>query len=148
MSFALTNFKMYPLKIEGPSLKRGLQVIELSITRGAAGDTVCDYGVVGGTFWTAAIANNSFGDFAKKALDAYLVISSKIEALQSHEIVASNGFHLRAGSTSATQHTLTNPATFPAVTPVVTFANNANPTSVKIIATFALKDEVEPVTFI
>jgi len=148
MAFALTDCKMYQLESKGAIRRRGLQVVELTVTRGAAGDTSCDYGAVGGTFWTNAVANGTTGALAQKALDAYIgTINGNIESIQSHEITANNGFHLRAGSTSATQHTLTNTATFPAITPVVTFANNAAPATVKIVATFALKDDIEPVTF-
>jgi hypothetical protein len=148
MAFALTDCKFYELHSRSATKRRGLQVIELTVTRGAAGDVDFDYGDVAGTFWTDAVANGTTGALARKALDAYRGgIDQNIVSLVSHELTANNGFSLRASSTSATQHTLTNNDTFPIIEPVVTFANNAAPATVKLVAVFALADDKQPVTF-
>jgi hypothetical protein len=148
MAFALTDCKFYELNSRSATRRRGLQVIELTFTRGAAGDTDCDYGDIAGTFWTDCLADATTGALARKALDAYIGgINQNIVAVADHELTCNNGFSLRAAAASATAHTLTNNDTFPIIEPVVTFANNAAPATVKLVATFALADDKQPVTF-
>lgn len=148
MAFALTDCKFYQVGVESASRRRGLQGIELTFTRGAAGDTDGDYGDIAGTFWTDCLANADTGVLARRALDAYIGgIDGNIVAVCDHELTCNNGFSLRAAAASATAHILGYQGVFPVIKPVVTFANNAAPATVKLVAVFALSDDKQPVTF-
>lgn len=148
MAFALTDCKFYQIDSKSAIRRRGLQEVELTFTRGAAGDTDCDYGDIAGTFWTDCLADATFGALARKALDAYIGgIDGNIQAICDHELTCNNGISLRAAAASATAHILGYEGVFPVIKPVVTFANNAAPATVKLVAKFALADDKQPVTF-
>lgn len=148
MAFALTDARFYKVEIPSAIDKRGLQGIELTVTKSAAGDTDLDIGNTSGTFWTAAIANGTYGTQADLALKQFKLIASSIEALVSCEITAANGFMLRVASVSgATQYALTNGGSFPAVVPEITLANDAAPATLKIRMLLSLVKNVNTVDF-
>ena len=66
MAFALTSFEAFPLQIDEPIQKRAVQIVRFTITAAGA-DVDLDFGDVAGTFWTAAIANGTYGTFATTA---------------------------------------------------------------------------------
>jgi len=149
MAFALTDCKFYEVHSRSATRRRGLQVIELTVTRSADDDVDFDWGDIAGTFWANAVANATTGELAAKALSAYTgTINLRIAALVDQELTCNNGFSLRSASASGpTAHALTNDGTFPVIKPVVTFANNAAPATIKLIATVALDNDSQPVTF-
>jgi hypothetical protein len=76
MAFSLTAFQARSLEIQSPSYKKGIQQAVLTIT-GTAADVDLDVGDVSGTFWTAALANTTYGTLASKALDILTKISDQ-----------------------------------------------------------------------
>lgn len=147
MAFALTNARFYKVEIPSAVDKRGLQGIEMTVTRLTA-DTDLDFGDVDGTFWTAAIADATYGTLSTLALGEFKKIASNIEAIVSLEITAVNGVMLRVASAStATQYDLTNAATFPETEFVVTLGANAAPATLKIRALLSLNSDVNTVDY-
>lgn len=67
MSFALTSFFADGVRFSGPGLIRATQQYQFNITA-AATDVDLDIGDVTGTFWTAAIANTTYGEMATQVL--------------------------------------------------------------------------------
>ena len=68
MAFALVAFRARQVDIASPSLKRGIQQVVLDITA-AATDVDMDIGDDSGTFWTACLADATYGELAEQALD-------------------------------------------------------------------------------
>ena len=87
MAFALTSFEAFPLQIDEPIQKRAVQVVRFTITALAA-DVDLDFGDVAGTFWTAAIANGTYGTSAtaKTYWTQILANAASIISLYSFEI--------------------------------------------------------------
>lgn len=65
MAFALTKFEARGINYSGPSKKRGVQQAYLKIT-GLVGDVSLGLGDDSGTFWTAALADATYGAMAAK----------------------------------------------------------------------------------
>lgn len=66
MAFALTKFKAYGLRAEGAVRPHAQQVMSFTLT-GAATDISYDFDETGGTFWTSAEANATYGALASAA---------------------------------------------------------------------------------
>lgn len=147
MAFALTNAKFYKVDTSSPIDKRGLQAIEMTITRGSS-DTDLDIGDIAGTFWTAAIADATYGTESRRALDSFTLIASQIEQVASCEITAANGFLLRVASVSAvTQYQLVNGGTFPVVKPEIVLNSGAAPATLKVTMLLSLFSDKNTVDF-
>lgn len=147
MAFALTDARFYKVEIPSAIDKRGLQGIEMTITRGSS-DTDLDIGNTSGTFWTDALADGTYGAQADLALKQFALIASDIEALVSCELTAANGFLLRVASVSAvTQYQLDNGGSFPVVTPEITLNSGAAPATVKLRWILSLNKNVNTVDF-
>lgn len=82
MSFALVAFHARGVEITSPSNKRGIQQVVLDITA-TANDVDLDIGDDGGTFWTAAIADATYGDLATEALEILQSIVAQSAAFMS-----------------------------------------------------------------
>ena len=67
MTFALTKAEFRSVAHQNPSLKRGIQEVLLTITA-ANTDTALDVGNASGTFWTAAVADATYGSMASAIL--------------------------------------------------------------------------------
>ncbi len=79
MSFALVAFHARGVEITSPSNKRGIQQVVLDITA-AATDVDLDIGDDSGTFWTAALADSTYGSLAASALDVLQAIVAQSAA--------------------------------------------------------------------
>lgn len=80
MAFALTAFTARQIDIASPQYKGGIQEIVMKIT-GLTSDVDLDIGDAGGTFWTAAQANTTYGEMAAKALDIMDRLSDQVDGL-------------------------------------------------------------------
>lgn len=92
MAFALTKYEARSLDIASPTYKRGIQQVVLDIT-GTSADVDLDLGDDSGTFWTAAQANTTYGELAKKALASLKRIVDQAQALvsvESQELLTKN----------------------------------------------------------
>lgn len=147
MAFALTDARLYKVEIPSAIDKRGLQGVEFTVTRGSS-DTDLDIGNTSGTFWTAAIADGTYGPQATKCLAEFQKFSAEIEAVVSCEITAANGFLLRVASVSAvTQYQLTNGGTFPDVVPEITLNSGAAPATLKVRMLLSLNSDKNTADF-
>lgn len=81
MAFALTGYKSYSRAAYEPVTAQFEQTVELTITR-AATDTALDLGNPAGTFWTAALADVTFGALATKALAHWKTVQGKTRVIQ------------------------------------------------------------------
>ena len=70
MAFALIAWKSYAKPIDQGTIKRFEHVVEMQIT-GLAADVDLDIGDLTGNFWTDALADATYGDYATAAV-AYL----------------------------------------------------------------------------
>lgn len=148
MAFALVDANFGKLEIPTAIKKRGLQYIEMKITRGAAGDTDLDIGDLSGTFWANAIANGTYGTQATLAKKEYEKIAAAVDGVISLDIIANTGPMLRVASTSgATNYDLSNGGTYPLVKPVITFTSNAAPATISVRLVLSLTDETNTVDF-
>ena len=148
MAFALVDANFGKLEIPTAIKKRGLQYIEMKITRGAAGDTDLDIGNVSGTFWTAAIADGTYGHLAGLALKEFTKIASSIDGLISVDILANTGTMTRVASTSgATNYDISNGGTYPAFVPEITLTSTAAPATISVRLVLSLTDETNTVDF-
>jgi len=84
MAFALTKFMAYGVDIAGPSKRRGIQRATLTITA-TVNDVALDFSADGGTFWTAARADATYGALATKALDILNQIEDQAVGLMNIE---------------------------------------------------------------
>lgn len=147
MAFALTSAQCYKLDIANATRAYGLQVIELTITRGTA-DVSLDFGNIAGTFWTAARADVTFGAYATQVASAVAPCLVAIDRIVSLSLIGSTGPLLQVATASAaTNFALTNGGTYPVVSPVVTFNAGTTPAEVKLLAVFALTDLTNPIEF-
>lgn len=69
MSFAVTGYHAYGIYIDEPVTTRAHQVISILAT-GTSADVVLDLANSSGTFWTAALADGTYGAVATAALAA------------------------------------------------------------------------------
>jgi len=147
MAFALTDANFGKIEIPTAIKKRGLQYIELKVTRGAS-DTDLDIGNSAGTFWTAAIADGTYGTLATNALREFQKIEDKIDGIVSLEILGANAPLLRVASASAaTNYDVSNGGTYPLVVPEVTLFNDAAPATLSVRLVVSLTDETNTVDF-
>ncbi len=143
MAFALTKFKAYGLRVEGAVRPHVQQVMSFTLTA-AATDIAYDLGTTGGTFWTSAEANATYGSLATAVkalllttlpglLPAGALIACESEVLQTFIQVASGA--------SGTQYTL-------AITdsmPTITFVSASAPTAWVLNLRWNLIDGAEAV---
>lgn len=80
MAFALTSMTTWAEPIQTASNYRGAQVIQMTIT-GADTDTAADIGDFGGTFWTDALADSTYGGIATAALAQLELIAAQAQSL-------------------------------------------------------------------
>jgi hypothetical protein len=147
MAFALTDATFYKIDIPSAVKKRGLQGLEFKVTRGAS-DTDLDIGNISGTFWTAAIADGTYGTQSALALKEFTKIASAIDGVVSCEVLGAAGMLLRVASASAnTQYTLVGSGTYPLVVPEITLYNDAAPATVSVRLVVSLTDETNTVDF-
>jgi hypothetical protein len=75
MAFAVTKFLSYGLEIPDPVPRRCVQRVEMTVTSLAA-DVAWDIGASAGTFWSAAVADVTYGGIATQALAALKLIGA------------------------------------------------------------------------
>jgi len=80
MAFACTKFKAYVVTAQSPTRARKLQRVAMTVT-GLNSDTALDIGTLGGTFWTAAKADGTYGSIANAAYDTLVKIVAEALAL-------------------------------------------------------------------
>lgn len=144
MAFALTKFRAIKIAQQSAVPKMGVCQIEMQVTRGSS-DTDLDVGDIDGTFWTAAIADATYGTLATAA-NAWL--NSILPSVISNE-----GFNLLGSGTSlamiqvtsasaATNFAVGNEQTFPLWFPNFTLNASADPATLNLVIKVGLVDGV------
>ncbi len=82
MTFALTSFCADGVQFNGPGQYRGIQTYIFTATA-AATDVDFDLGDPTGTFWTAAVADSTYGTMATQVLQAVTGFEGNIQAVKS-----------------------------------------------------------------
>jgi hypothetical protein len=139
MAFALTSFFADGNPYCGPGVEKAVQRVILTAT-GTTADIDLDIGDDTGTFWTAALANGTYGTMATSALDILQKIISQSttwQAVYSPEIDASG---VRAAAASGTAYTLT----FQNSRPNYLFDTAQGLTAYTIVIDYLLKPTIPP----
>lgn len=143
MAFALTKAEFRSVAHQNPSLKRGIQEVLLTIT-GANTDIDLDIGDAAGTFWTAAVANATYGAMAAAALvqlQAVVAGSAFLRRWECPELQASVYVQV-ASSPGASQYSLTTDT----YGPDILLASGSAPTSYHVYLVFEMAAGQFPVT--
>lgn len=139
MAFALTSFFADGNRYMGAGVETAVQRVILTAT-GTTADVDLDIGDNSGTFWTAAIANTTYGTMATQALETLQKIISQSttwQAVYSPEIDASG---VREAAASGTAYTLT----FQNSRPNYLFDTAQGLTAYTIIIDYLLKPSILP----
>lgn len=141
MSFALTRFKAYGIRASGATRQHVQQVAVLGITA-ANTDTAMDIQTLAGTFWTAAIANATYGSLATAARTK---IFTDITGVMAHFVSAhAPALFTRLQVTTATTGTEYNTALTAGI-PGFAFVSGSAPTAFTLTITWLLKDGYEAI---
>ncbi len=139
MAFALTGYVARGTDISGPNFKKGTQQVVIRAT-GTSADVDLDIGDAAGTFWTAAIADTTYGALATKALLSLQRVAAQSVA---NVAVSSNQLIDRvqvASLTTTGQFTLANDV----IGPNIAFNAGDGETAYYIILDYELNDRVFP----
>ncbi len=142
MAFALTSFLADGTPCIGASVEKAVQRVILTAT-GTTADIDLDIGDDTGTFWTAAIANATYGEMATQALATLQKVITQAttwQSVYSPEIDAST--QLRAAAAGAGTYTLT----FQNSRPNYLFNASAGLLAYTVIIEYVLKPALHPVT--
>jgi hypothetical protein len=148
MAFALTAARAYAVEIPNATTRLNQQFIELTITRGASGDTAFDFWNPSGTFWTAAKANGTTGELATSVIGILSPVLGQIKGLVDIQLVGNNDFLLQVATASAaTNYSVSNAGTYPVIRPVITFNASVAPATVFCTIGLSLNDNVSTVEY-
>jgi len=148
MAFALTKFKADGIRHTGPTRSHGEQIAVFSITA-ANTDTALDIATSGGTFWTAARANSTYGDLATAAWRMFFDKSpygSIPAAVATNGLLAVEGPNMVTyvkvlSLTAGNQYTISITSDIPSLA----FNSGSAPTSYTLTLRWLLADNLEPV---
>lgn len=143
MAFALTRFKAYGERVEGAVRPHVHQVCELHITA-ANTDIAYDIGTAGGTFWTAVLADATYGSLGTQA--KYVVLTSIAGIIYrligcDSEANINNRLKQASGSESGTGFSITVTSKMP----TLTYVSGSAPTSMVLVLKWILLDGYEAV---
>ncbi len=147
MAFAVTKFTAYGRLNTNPTIKRGIQLVELTIT-GANTDVAYDLGTTAGTFWTSAVAHATYGGIATAArtfiLTTLTAQVASILGVQAQALCTPVG---RINAATASTNTYTQ-AVAAVTTPMIELAFNSGnaPTSGTYVFEWLLADGMQPLT--
>ncbi len=145
MAFALTRFKSYARRHDGENRSHAEQVCELHITA-ANTDTAYDLDNGAGTFWTAALADATYGSLATTAKAVFLTAIPAVK----HRCMSVNGEplvgeYLRVLSGASGKQYIVAIGTTTAHMPNLTFVSGSAPTAITLFITWSLVDGIEAV---
>lgn len=142
-TFALTAFKAYGIRCEGATRLHALQRATFVVTATAADvayDISSDTTGSLGTFWTAVIADATYGSIGTQALAVIQSIQNQVKSLQSVRLGGALNY-VQGTATAASTYTVAVTTHLPSIA-----FNAANgPTSMTLTLEWILKDGLEPV---
>lgn len=134
MAFALTSFFADGTRFAGPGPYRATQTYVFTIT-GLTTDVDLDIGDASGTFWTAAIANTTYGEMATQVLAQIVRLEAQISAVKgiyTPQLAA----RIQAAAASGTAYTLSINTSL--TLPDYTFAASNGETAYTVFVEFLL----------
>jgi hypothetical protein len=140
MAFSLTKLRAWGNKIQTATPLRGEQVVELTIAA-AATDVDLDIGDDSGTFWTAALANATYGDIAAAAQTKLQEIVANVLQLTAVESAVLLGYTRVKAATATTEYDLSVQND----RPNITFVAASAPTALVLQLRWTLDDGQFPV---
>ncbi len=147
MAFAVTKFNAYGRLNTNATPKRGIQIVELTIT-GANTDIAYDLGTTAGTFWVSAEAHATYGAIATAAKTFILTtLYGQVASIYSVSAQALCTPVGRINAATASSNTYTQ-AVAVVTTPMIelAFASGSAPTTGTYIFEWLLADNTEPLT--
>lgn len=143
MAFALTKFKADGVRAEGATRQHAFQTAQFMITALAA-DVVMDISAVTtgalGTFWTAVIADATYGAIGTQALTAIKAIQNQVLSLTSVDLGGALDY-VKGTAVAASTYTIATTLHLPTVT-----FNAANgKLAYLVVLKWVLKDGLEAV---
>lgn len=135
MAFALTKYKQHGVGLSGPGERTTLGFVELEIT-GLTTDVDLDIGDDDGTFWTAALANSTYGAMAAQALSDLQDIVANADdllAVKSQQLLD----RVQAAAASGTAYTVG----IEEKRPNITFAASNGETAYTIVLEYLMKEQ-------
>jgi hypothetical protein len=106
MAFALSKFRAYALGIPSATDKYGLQAIEMTISR-TSSDVLLDLDDVAGTFWTAALADGTYGAYVSRLLPSWTQLLTKIENIVECRMIGDGNAMVQLMGAQASSGTVT-----------------------------------------
>lgn len=143
MAFALTKAEFRSVCFQNPSYKKGIQEVVLTIT-GANTDIDLDIGDSGGTFWTAAQADATYGTMAANVLTKLQEVVAQADYLKAWECpqLQATAYIQVASAPGASQYSLTTDT----YGPNILLQSGSAPTSYKVHLFYELDAGVFPVS--
>lgn len=143
MSFAITKFKAYGIRAEGAVRPHCQQVFSFTFTA-ANTDIAYDLGTSGGTFWTSAIADTTYGSLATAVRT--LLLTRLPGMLPDSALVGIQGEPIKtyiqvAAGAVGSQYTLAISSSMP----TITFVAGSAPTAWVLNLTWNLADGMEAI---
>jgi hypothetical protein len=134
----VTKFAAYGLENPDPVRRRNVQRVVMTVT-GAAADVTWDIGnLTPGTFWTAAVADATYGTLSANALAVITAIAANALAFDRLGGTIATNYQAAPAANAATLYTITTTSEIP----VITFDAANAPTSAVVIMEWELKDGV------
>lgn len=134
MAFALTSFVADSMRFAGTVPYRAKQLYVFTIT-GTTADVTLDLGLSTGTFWTAAVADATYGQLATNVLADIKRLKANYKAV-SQIYVPELAARLQAAAASGTSYTLSIDSDL--TLPDYTFAANNGATSYTVFVEYLL----------
>lgn len=140
MAFALTSYQAAAVEFKGPGPRHGLQHVILTVT-GTVDDVDFDIGTDAGTFWTAALADTTYGALATDALAHLQTIIANSDGLSSVYCPQIEASGIRAAAASTPAYALGHENS----RPNYTFDTGAGLTAYTVHLQYLLKVNILPV---
>ncbi len=141
MAFALVGFQARSYSMGSAAKVKAVQQVVLDIT-GSASDVDLDIGDDSGTFWTAALADASYGALASSALVVLQNVASQSAALVAVESEQLLDKVQSAAAAATGEYALA----IDDLGPNITFHTGEGDDAYKIILVWELNDNILPVT--
>lgn len=140
MAFALTSLFLDGQKFQGAGPYRATQTAVFTIT-GTTADVDLDIGDYSGTFWTAALADATYGDVATTALAALQKLDDQTQAV-CRIYTPQLADRIQAAAASGTDYALSIDST--SKLPIYTFDANQGETAYTVFVEWLLNKNILP----
>ncbi len=144
MAFALTSCFADSTRFQGTGLQRATQKVVLTAT-GAITDVALDIGNYSGTFWTAALADATYGTLASQVKDFLQKVTAQAHCLAAPAYIAELDYDpdiIRGTTASGDVYVYNIDST--TLLPIYTFAASEGQLTYNIFLSYQLKVNMYP----